>query len=124
MNMPIDYGTDFDITGELTDTGDLKTISDIPNVIQAVKRQIETLQGVYTYILPEYGNLALKIFGLEDNIQNRRYVAMLFEQTATRDPRVYEAQCIYNIPTKKYKLYLKIISENSFGEDVTIEGQL
>jgi len=122
--MPIDYGTDYDISGKLTDKGDLKTVSYIDNVKQSIKRQVETLQGVYSYISPFYGNIALKLFGLEDNIQNRRYVGMLFEQTATRDPRVYEAVCDYDIPTKKYTLRCKIITDSDINQEILIEGQL
>lgn len=122
--MAVDLGTDYCISGKLTENGDLRTVSQLENVEQSLKRQIETLQGVYSYIDPDYGNPAVKLFGLEDNIQNRRYVALLFEQTALRDPRIYEANCIYDIPSKKYTLYYKVITDDDNEFDLTLEGQL
>ena len=122
--MPFDLGTDFDVNGDLTETGDLKTVTGTENVTQSVERLIKTLPGVYSFVWDPYGNEALRYFGMDDNIQNRAFMALLFEETAKLDPRVYDASCAFDISTKQYTLIIKIINEDNIDQIEVLEGEL
>lgn len=82
------FGTDYDSTGRLTDSGDIGLVTGLDNAKQNIRNWLLTDKGFYPSIDEEYGSEIREALGEDVNQVNIQAVIVYVENALKDNPRV------------------------------------
>ena len=111
------FGTDFDSTGRLSDSGDLGLVTGIDNAKQSIRNWLLTEKGFYSEIDEDYGS-EIKLCLGEDSSQPNLQSLMVYVENALKDnPRVQDINELNTYTTVNGGVIIQLDLELVNGEN-------
>jgi len=90
------FGVDYSQKGEITSNGDIKTVTDLDNMKQAITKRLLTRKGAYWYFDTDYGSYLPESTGYKNNKATKEFICLQIETELIKDERITNCIAQYN----------------------------